>query len=83
MAEREVWLRGPIDGVPPLLQPVAHSLQQCREELERLLGDEALRPSAEGEVPLGSIGSVESTPTSAVPPGLGPRLAGSLDGGKR
>lgn len=37
MAEREVWLRGPIDGVPPLLQPVAHSLLQCREELERLL----------------------------------------------
>jgi hypothetical protein len=38
MAEREVWLRGPIDGVPPLLQPVAHSLLQCREEVERLLG---------------------------------------------
>ena len=37
MAEREVWLRGPIDGVPPLLQPVAHSLRQCREELERVL----------------------------------------------
>jgi uncharacterized damage-inducible protein DinB len=37
MAEREVWLRGPIDGVPALLQPVAHSLRQCREELERLL----------------------------------------------
>jgi uncharacterized damage-inducible protein DinB len=29
----EVWLRGPIPGVPPLLQPVAHSLLQCREEL--------------------------------------------------
>ena len=37
MAQPEVWLRGPIDGVPPLLQPVAHSLMQCREELERLL----------------------------------------------
>ena len=34
----EVWLRGPIDGVPPLLQPVAHGLLQCREEVERLLG---------------------------------------------
>jgi hypothetical protein len=39
MAEPEVWLRGPIEGVPPLLQPVAHSLLQCREELERLLAD--------------------------------------------
>lgn len=37
MAEREVWLRGPIEGVPALLQPVAHSLRQCQEELERLL----------------------------------------------
>jgi uncharacterized damage-inducible protein DinB len=39
MAQPEVWLRGPIDGVPPLLQPVAHSLMQCREELERVLAD--------------------------------------------
>ena len=29
----EVWLRGPVSGIPPLLQPVAHSLLQCREEL--------------------------------------------------
>lgn len=37
MTPPEVWLRGPIDGVPALLQPVAHSLLQCREEIERLL----------------------------------------------
>src|SRR4051812_2812049 len=37
MAEPEVWLRGPIDGVPALLQPVAHSLLQSHEEVERLL----------------------------------------------
>ena len=37
MADPEVWLRGPIDGVPALLQPVAHSLLQCREELDQLL----------------------------------------------
>ena len=37
MANPEVWLRGPVEGVPPNLQPVAHSLLQCREELERLL----------------------------------------------
>ena len=29
----EVWLRGPVEGVPALLQPVAHGLLQCREEL--------------------------------------------------
>lgn len=31
----EVWLRGPVPGIPPLLQPVAHSLLQCREELDQ------------------------------------------------
>ena len=36
MSEPEVWLRGPIDGVPAHLQPVAHSLLQCREEIEQL-----------------------------------------------
>ncbi|MFD2718950.1 DinB family protein [Hymenobacter monticola] len=29
----EVWLRGPVAGVPPLLQPVAHALLQARDEL--------------------------------------------------
>ena len=29
----EVWLRGPVDRIPALLQPVAHSLLQCREEV--------------------------------------------------
>ena len=42
MAKPEVWLRGPVADVPPLLQPVAHSLLQCREELEALLA--ALTP---------------------------------------
>ena len=37
MSEPEVWLRGPISGVAPHLQPVAHSLLQCREEVEGLL----------------------------------------------
>ena len=27
------WLRGPIDGVTPLLQPVAHALLQASEEV--------------------------------------------------
>lgn len=35
---REVWLRGEtVEGVPLLLQPVAHSLLQSREEVEALL----------------------------------------------
>lgn len=33
----EVWLRGPIAGIPALLQPVAHSLIQCREELTTVI----------------------------------------------
>ena len=33
----EVWLRGAVPDVPPLLQPVAHSLLQCREEMATLL----------------------------------------------
>lgn len=33
----EVWLRGPVPGVHPLLQPVAHALLQAREELDGLM----------------------------------------------
>ena len=33
----EVWLRGPLPGVPPLLQPVAHALLQARDELNAAL----------------------------------------------
>jgi len=29
----EVWLRGPLPGVSPLLMPAAHCLLQCREEI--------------------------------------------------
>lgn len=35
--KREVWLRGPVDGVPALLQPVAHALMQSREEVEAMM----------------------------------------------
>ena len=37
MSEPEVWLRGSIPGIPPHLQPVAHSLLQSREEIQRVL----------------------------------------------
>src|SRR5437762_2355676 len=37
MAERpsipEVWLRGPIEGIQPLLQPAAHTLVQVGEDV--------------------------------------------------
>jgi hypothetical protein len=33
MTEPEVWLRGALPDVAPLLQPVAHSLLQCRLEV--------------------------------------------------
>lgn len=35
----EVWLRGPLDGISPLLQPVAHALLQAREEINDLMKD--------------------------------------------
>lgn len=35
----EVWLRGPVTEVPPLLQPVAHALLQAREEINKLMND--------------------------------------------
>jgi hypothetical protein len=32
-----VWLQGPIDGVPPLLQPVAHALLEARDDVAALM----------------------------------------------
>jgi uncharacterized damage-inducible protein DinB len=37
MSGPERWLRGPVSGVPPLLQPVGHSLLQSREEVADVL----------------------------------------------
>ena len=37
MPEPEYWLRGPVDGIAPLLQPVAHSLFQAREDVAAAL----------------------------------------------
>lgn len=33
----EVWQRGPLEGVPALLQPVAHALLQAQEEVHAML----------------------------------------------
>jgi uncharacterized damage-inducible protein DinB len=35
MSEPEVWLRGPLPGVPPLLMPAAHALAGAGEDVAR------------------------------------------------
>ena len=63
----EVWLRGAVPDIPALLQPVAHSLLQCREELVAILSD--LTPS-----------QIWATPGGAASIGFHVRHAtGSLD----
>lgn len=37
MKKPEVWMRGPLAGVPSLLQPVAHALLQASEEVEEIM----------------------------------------------
>jgi uncharacterized damage-inducible protein DinB len=39
MANTEWWQRGPIEGVPALLQPVAHILLQVRESVSEMVPD--------------------------------------------
>src|SRR5256885_13766010 len=39
MANTEWWQRGPIDGVPAALQPVAHILSQVRESVTELVAN--------------------------------------------
>jgi uncharacterized damage-inducible protein DinB len=63
----EVWLRGPVPDIPDLLQPVAHSLLQCREELQATL--ERLTPE-----------QIWARPAGAASVGFHARhAAGSLD----
>lgn len=35
----EVWLRGPVENITSLLQPVAHALLQAKEEVNELMMD--------------------------------------------
>jgi hypothetical protein len=39
MKQPEVWMRGPVEGIPALLQPVAHALLQAAEEIEWVMSD--------------------------------------------
>jgi hypothetical protein len=52
----EPWLRGPVDGVPPLLMPVAHALLQVGEDLDRVastLSERELWAMPGGAAPIG------------------------------
>src|SRR5688572_248128 len=63
----EVWLRGPVAGIPALLQPVAHGLLQCREEMDAAIA--GLTPD-----------TIWATPSGAASIGFHVRhAAGSLD----
>ena len=51
----DAWLRGPIDGVPPLLLPAAHAFVQVAEDVARAAAElppEALwsRPGGDGSL---------------------------------
>jgi uncharacterized damage-inducible protein DinB len=37
--QTEFWLSGPIPGITPMLQPVAHALLQARKEIQEALRD--------------------------------------------
>ncbi|HSU15050.1 DinB family protein [Longimicrobium sp.] len=37
MSQPEPWLRGPAEGIPPLLMPVAHALVMAREDVAAAL----------------------------------------------
>jgi hypothetical protein len=51
MADTEWWQRGPVDGVPAVLQPVAHILLQVRESVGELV--EGLTPAQWNARPAG------------------------------
>lgn len=52
----EVWLRGPLPQVPPLLQPVAYALLQAREEIAEYMTHFPAAKLAERPLGLASVG---------------------------
>ena len=38
-SQPEFWMRGPVENIPALLQPVAHALLQARAEINELMQD--------------------------------------------
>jgi uncharacterized damage-inducible protein DinB len=56
MSNPEAWLRGPLQGVPTQLQPVAHALVQALDDVERAaapLSPEELRARPGGAASVG------------------------------
>jgi hypothetical protein len=88
MAKPEVWLRGPIEGIPPHLQPAAHALIQAREDVEtRLpaLTPEQLWSRPGGAAAIGyhvrhAAGSLERLCTYARGDSLSPEQVAALKG---
>jgi uncharacterized damage-inducible protein DinB len=86
MSDPEVWLCGPVAGVPPLLQPVAHSLLQSRRELAAALRDLApaelrARPAGAASVEFHvrhAMGSLDRLTTYARGEQLGPTQLAAL-----
>ncbi len=37
LTQPEYWLRGPVENIPSLLQPVAHALLQARDEIREVM----------------------------------------------
>ena len=54
--KKEVWLRGPVPGIPPLLQPVAHALLQAKEEVTEIMTDFPAQNVWDGLAGLASVG---------------------------
>jgi uncharacterized damage-inducible protein DinB len=56
ISELEVWQRGPVDGVPALLQPVAHALLQAVEDVEKEISTFPLKSLWEKPAGVASVG---------------------------
>lgn len=55
-ASLEIWLTGPVTGIPALLQPVAHGLLQCQREVRATLGGLATEQIWQTPSGLASVG---------------------------
>ena len=52
----EFWLRGPLEDIPALVQPIAHALLQARLEVNELMSDFPAELLWERPVELASVG---------------------------
>lgn len=59
----EVWLRGPIKGIQPLLQPAAHALLQVGEDVGGGSLDRLLTYSRAGSLSAGQLATLAAERT--------------------